>query len=208
MRKIKSLACGMMAACVLITQQIPVQAQDLSAINLTDGMVDSTLDREEIFLEGENVTVISENVPSGRRVTVKHEDTGEEEYFEYNVLEDTLYSSVTGETTKYEKLDFADTQSTSSTSTEYISWASIRSSVGASATAVGIGAMIAAKCGVPYASIVSDIATLVGGGSYAIPDDPNHGIKLTIKTTKYYRTRMGRRQCYRKTHTVTGVSTY
>ena len=65
---------------------------------------------------------------------------------------------------------------------------------------------------VPGAATIGDItgkvSTLLGAMSYFIPNDSNHGFVFTIKTVKYYRTRIGRRQVWRITNSITAVNKY
>ncbi len=159
----------------------------------------------------ELVTVAEDD--NTRTVTIKNLETGKENYLKYDKLSNTIYSSITGKTvdiSNHGNKGGITLKSESSYSTEYISYAEIRDTIGTTATVAGVVGLILTK--VPGAQIAGGItgtiSTIVGGGTLLIPNDSNHGLKLSIKTVKYYRTRMGRRQVYKITHQVTSVRTY
>lgn len=159
----------------------------------------------------ELITVVEND--STRTVTIKNIETGKKNYLRYDKLTDTIYSSITRKTIHLNDSETSggvSLNSVSSYSTKYISYADIRDTVGTTATVAGVVALIMTK--IPGAQVAGGvtgtISTIVGGGSLVIPNDSDHGIKLSIKTVKYYRTRMGRRQVYKITHEVKSVSTY
>ena len=55
--------------------------------------------------------------------------------------------------------------------------------------------------------IIGTVSTIVGG-TLVIPNDSNHGLKFGVKTVKYYRTRLGRRQVWKISKSITSVSGY
>ncbi len=56
--------------------------------------------------------------------------------------------------------------------------------------------------------VVGTITTIVDGGSLVIPNDSRHGLQFKVKTVKYYRTRLGRRQVWRVSNSIVSVSRY
>lgn len=73
-----------------------------------------------------------------------------------------------------------------------------------------VGAILALVPGAQGAGSVIRIIGVVmkGAERWVIPNDSKHGIKLTIKTKKFYRTRMGRRQVYRIVNSITKAQKY
>lgn len=96
----------------------------------------------------------------------------------------------------------------SSNYSKYFSYREIREGCGNVFTVSGFVSFVASKLGVSQASIASDIISCLGMTTFVIPDDPNHGIRVDIKKTRYYRTRAGQRHIYRITTTVRGVHKY
>lgn len=93
----------------------------------------------------------------------------------------------------------------------YVSYAEIRSAIGDTTSIAGLAATIAAR--IPkievYADLVSKISSIVSGvATIFIPNDPNHGFRLSIREVKYHRRHMGQRLVYRTDHFIEGVSKY
>lgn len=54
------------------------------------------------------------------------------------------------------------------------------------------------------AKVVKIVAAIMKGAErWGIPNDSAHDIKLIVKTTKYYRTRLGHRQVYKIVNKIT-----
>ncbi len=183
------------------------QTNNIEVLNDTSILVES---------QGESELVSVAEDDSTRTVTIKNTKTGEEDYLKYDKSSNTIYSSITGKTINLNNSEISggiSPDSVSSYSFEYISYSDIRNALGTTFTVAGFVALVVTK--VPAAEFASGVLTKIGEictaggfGSLAIPNDSNHGIKLRIKTVKYYRTRMGRRQVYKITHQVMSVSTY
>lgn len=159
----------------------------------------------------ELVTVVENG--SAKTVTIQNTKTGEKNYLRYDKLTNTIYSSFTGQTVHLNNSKNSggiSTNSETSYSTEYISYTEIRDTIGTTATVRGLVGLIVAR--IPGAQlaggVIGTISTIVGGTTLFIPNDSNHGLRLTVQTVKYYRTRVGMRYVYRIDHSVTAVTTY
>ena len=221
MRLKKALAIILSVTTVTALTITPVSAAE-SDFESTAGVLSENLEDNIEILGDTSVLVESQGSSelvtvaeddNTRTVTSKNLETGKENYLKYDKLSNTIYSSITGKTvdiSNHGNKGGITLKSESSYSTEYISYAEIRDTIGTTATVAGVVGLILTK--VPGAQIAGGItgtiSTIVGGGTLLIPNDSNHGLKLSIKTVKYYRTRMGRRQVYKITHQVTSVRTY
>lgn len=221
MRLKKALAIILSVTTVTALTIIPVSAAE-SDFESTAGVLSENLEDNIEILGDTSVLVESQGSSelvtvaeddNTRTVTIKNLETGKENYLKYDKISNTIYSSITGKTvdiSNHGNKGSITLRSESSYSTEYISYAEIRDTIGTTATVAGVVGLILTK--VPGAQIAGGItgtiSTIVGGGTLLIPNDSNHGLKLSIKTEKYYRTRMGRRQVYKITHQITSVRTY
>jgi hypothetical protein len=152
-----------------------------------------------------------------KTVTITDPETGTVDYIQYNKNENTIYSSITGETvvldSQPEPAEGPPSnarKAKTSTETKYISYAQIKALVGNTANASNVIEAILSL--IPNTSnigaAVSCIGVILQEINKNIPASKNHGIKLTIKVTKYYRTRMGRRQVYKVVREIVGAVTY
>lgn len=210
---IKRILSGLLTIIFLFSQSIPALASSPSikidsntSKNITvkyDGdssiLVESSGKTERIIItESENI----------RTVTIRDEQTEKENILKYNTDSGILYSSITNQSIQ---IDNIATRSESSYNTKYISYAQIRTVVGDIGTAGAIvGAIMTVIPGAQGAAKVVKIvaAIMKGAERWVIPNDSDHGIKLTVKTTKYYRTRLGHRQVYKIVNKITKAQKY
>ena len=157
----------------------------------------------------ERLTVTEDD--NTRKVTIYNVTTGEEEYLILNKVDGSIYSSITNKTVNIdEQAPSITPRSVTSYSTVYISWAEFKNTIGTTATVGGvIGLILTEVPGAQVAGgIIGTVSTIVGGGTLVIPNDSNHGLKFGVKTVKYYRTRLGRRQVWKISKSITSVSGY
>ena len=152
-----------------------------------------------------------------RIITMTDYVTGDTNYIKYDKNANTVYSSLTGETTdlakeqEYQPIEESpSTRSVTSYETKYISYAQIKKIVGNVATAIAvIGALLYF---VPNAQSIggaaSAVGTIVEKLSAGIPASSKHGIKLKIKVTKYYRGTTSNRHVYKTIRSIVGGSIY
>ena len=157
----------------------------------------------------EQLTVTEDD--NTRKVTIYNSATGKEEYLILNKADGSIYSSITNKTVNSnEQTPSITPRSVTSYSTVYISWAEFRNTIGTTTTVGGVIGLILTK--VPGAQvaggIIGTISTIVGGGTLLIPNDSRHGLKFGIKTVKYYRTRLGKRNVWRISKSITSVNRY
>lgn len=139
-------------------------------------------------------------------VSVYDKPSGETNRFILNREKGTLYSSYTNQTIELEPV--AVPRSKTSYRTHWISWRQIRSLTSGSGNAGAIaGAIMSLVRATRQAGgVVGAIATIIRGMGGVIPDDPNHGLKVTVQTTKYYR--RGNHVPWRTVNTISGVALY
>jgi hypothetical protein len=161
---------------------------------------------------GNNIQKITvEESESERKTTIENILDGKIEYIVLNKKSGEIYSSITGKTiTREEQTPNTSFRSEKSYGTVYVSYSEIRSAAGITASVGAVLGFILTK--VPNASVGSNIADaisrILGLISNIIPNDSNHGLVFTVKTVKYYRTRLGRRQVWRMTKSITAVKRY
>lgn len=148
---------------------------------------------------------------NSRKVTIYNATTGEEEYLILNKIDGSIYSSITNKTVSSdEQAPIITPRSVTSYSTVYISWAELKNTIGTTATVGGVVGLILTK--VPGAQVaggvIGSISTLVSGGTLLIPNDSRHGLKFKIKTVKYYRNRIGRRQVWKISKSIVSADRY
>lgn len=223
MKKIlkKAGGCALSLAMVFSISVPAFAAEDFNA-KLTEAMKDSmsqpgfSVVAEDsgsvsVLVKSQGTSELVTAVDNGdkRTVTIRNTETGKEDYLIYDKQSSMVYSSITGKTVYLNNLEISS-RSVSSYSTMYISYAEIKNTVGTTATVAGVVGLIMTK--IPGAQlaggVIGVIGTIVGGLDLAVPNSSNHGLRLRIKTSKFYRTRMGRRQLYKTTHTVASVSRY
>lgn len=143
-----------------------------------------------------------------RTVTITDLKTGQNEYMRYDKEENTLYSSKTGQTIKVPEA--LSSRSETSYKNYYISYAQIQKIVGYGAKAGQvIGAILSFT---PAMSIgqamyyISGVVDTVNGAMYA---SPNHGIRVTVKKTAYYRDRGTKTHTpYKTTYIISSAGLY
>lgn len=208
---------------VLILAVSVVSASLISPVYASNNYSNEKIQEQEYTINeiGDN-TVIVNSKDGVERLTVKEDDntrkvtiynttTGEEEYLILNKEDGSIYSSITNKTVSSdEQAPIITSRSVTSYSTVYISWAEFKNTIGTTATVSGVVGLILTR--VPGAQvaggIIGTISTIVGGGTLLIPDDSRHGLKFKVKTVKYYRTRLGRRQVWRISKSIVSVSRY
>ena len=208
----RALCCGL-SASLLVLSSVPAYA----------GMQQLDVGTEHIRLEQVNAGTIrvesesgvqlvrTENTATGRKVTIRDLNTGEEQYMLYDATSNTVYSSITGETVQLkEQGNGIELQSTITHTTEYVSFAQVRQAVGAAGKAAEVVGFFLLF--VPGANTVKGIADgvdiVLSALHYTIPDDSSHGFKLSVKVEKFYRTRGGRRYVWSTQKTITKVQRY
>lgn len=172
-----------------------------------------------IVKDSKSEEIVTVNEADGiRTITITNSLTGKNDYIVYNQNTNTVYSSIIGQTIDLnENQDLAPNaaatispRSVSSYETKYISYAQIKSIVGSGASAAAvIGAILYF---VPEAQgiggAIGAISTIVGTINSNVSASNSHGIRLKIKVTKYYRTRLGHRQVYRINRSIISYGLY
>lgn len=164
--------------------------------------------------QGEITVTENENE---RLITMIDSITGDTNYIKYDKINNTVYSSFIGETIdlnenpEYQpKEDTVSARSVTSYETKKISYAQIKKIVGGVATtAAVIGAILYFVPGAQsIGGAASSIGTIVQVLSSGISASSNHGIKLKIKVTKYYRGTTGNKHVYKKVYSIVQGSIY
>jgi hypothetical protein len=211
MKSLKKVFAFLLSLFVLCSVVYPVYASE----SLPDNYGYTELNDNSIIIQDDEgndiqkVTVIENE--NERKTVIEDLLNGKVDYIVLNKKDGSIYSSITNNTiTREEQTPNVSFRSEKSYSKVYVSYAEIRSAVGVFATAGGVIGLIVAK--VPGAEAIGDImgklSTILGAMSYGMPNDSNHGLVFTIKTVKYYRTRIGRRQVWRITKSITAVNKY
>lgn len=144
-----------------------------------------------------------------RRVDFYDESTNSEQYFILYKNENKIYSSITNEYVDVNDLienDISTKSSKSNTKTYYISFQKIRKITGPTASLASLGSAIATILEAGILSQLSAAAVIIGLAGSVLPNQSNHGIKVVLKETKYYR--KGNKVPYRTTHTLISASRY
>ena len=208
----RALCCGL-SASLLVLSSVPayagVQQLDVGTEHIRLEQVNAGTIRVES--ESGVQLVRTENTATGRKVTIRDLNTGEEQYMLYDATSNTVYSSITGETVQLkEQGNGIELQSTITHTTEYVSFAQVRQAVGAAGKAAEVVGFFLLF--VPGANTVKGIADgvdiVLSALHYTIPDDSSHGFKLSVKVEKFYRTRGGRRYVWSTQKTITKVQRY
>ena len=208
----RALCCGL-SASLLVLSSVPayagVQQLDVGTEHIRLEQVNAGTIRVES--ESGVQLVRTENTATGRKVTIRDLNTGEEQYMLYDATSNTVYSSITGETVQLkEQGNGIELPSTITHTTEYVSFAQVRQAVGAAGKAAEVVGFFLLF--VPGANTVKGIADgvdiVLSALHYTIPDDSSHGFKLSVKVEKFYRTRGGRRYVWSTQKTITKVQRY
>ena len=208
----RALCCGL-SASLLVLSSVPayagVQQLDVGTEHIRLEQVNAGTIRVES--ESGVQLVRTKNTATGRKVTIRDLNTGEEQYMLYDATSNTVYSSITGETVQLkEQGNGIELQSTITHTTEYVSFAQVRQAVGAAGKAAEVVGFFLLF--VPGANTVKGIADgvdiVLSALHYTIPDDSSHGFKLSVKVEKFYRTRGGRRYVWSTQKTITKVQRY
>lgn len=144
-----------------------------------------------------------------RRVDFYDESTNSEQYFILYKNENKIYSSITNEYVDVNDLienDISTRSSKSNTKTYYISFQKIRKITGPTASLASLESAIATILEAGILSQLSAAAVIIGLAGSVLPNQSNHGIKVVLKETKYYR--KGNKVPYRTTHTLISASRY
>lgn len=217
----KFLSCTLL---ILSISQLstPVFASQLNSNSIKESYVqieqvstNSLIVNDSKTKEKELVTINEKN--GIRTITITNSSTDKSDYIIYNQNTNTVYSSLTGQTINLNENPDLDPnsytispRSVSSYETKYISYAQIKSIVGgAASTASVIGAILYFVPGAQgIGGAIGAISTIVGTINSNVSASNSHGIKLTIKVTKYYRTRLGHRNVYKITRSITSYGLY
>lgn len=160
-----------------------------------------------IHIDGSNETIQIIEDDNYRNVNIINNDTKEVQTLSYDKKTQILTSSITGNSINLSSNSSA-ARSVSSKETQYISYASIKKVAGNVATIANVTAAILTYSG---AGAIGGAASIVAGTADFInhfTPSTKHGIKLSIKVTKYYRTRAGHRAVYKIKRDITGASKY
>ncbi|MDU2201703.1 MAG: hypothetical protein E7E32_01055 [Anaerococcus hydrogenalis] len=192
----KKIISAVLAASIIITPLSNSFADDyydeVYAVESSSKISDGTYEDDQI-----------------RRVDFYDESTNSDQYFILYKNENKIYSSITNEYVDVNDLlenDISTRSSKSNTKTYYISFQKIRKITGPTATLGSLGSAIATLVGAGILSQLSAAAVIIGLAGSVLPNQSNHGIKVVLKETKYYR--KGNKVPYRTTHTLISVSRY
>lgn len=192
----KKIISAVLAASIIITPLSNSFADDyydeVYAVESSSKISDGTYEDDQI-----------------RRVDFYDESTNSDQYFILYKNENKIYSSITNEYVDVNDLlenDISTRSSKSNTKTYYISFQKIRKITGPTATLGSLGSAIATLVGVGILSQLSAAAVIIGLAGSVLPNQSNHGIKVVLKETKYYR--KGNKVPYRTTHTLISASRY
>lgn len=196
-----SLIMGSFGECTLASNNYNYSNNKITIEEISDNkFVVNSENAEEILTVREN--------DLEKKIEIKDTKTGRTEYIIYNKQDDSVYSSYTGNTIYDSSISFF--KSDISYSVKYISFAQMKETLGNTATAGGVLGLVIALVpgGQAVGELIGKISTLMGGSSFFIPNDSKHGLKFTIKTTKMYRWRLGKRHVYKRMHDITSVRRY
>lgn len=184
-----------------------------------NGIQIESIDSNSLSVENSgNKEIVTVNETNGvRTITITNSVTGQNDYIVYNQNTNTVYSSIIGKTIDLNENPDLDPNaatispsSVSSYETKYISYAQIKSIVGNGASAATvIGAILFFVPGAQgIGGAIESISTIVGTINSTVSASSSHGIRLKIKVTKYYRTRLGRKQVYKITRSIISCGFY
>lgn len=192
----KKIISAVLAASIVITPLSNSFADDyydeVDAVEISSKIFNGTYEDDQI-----------------RRVNFYDESTNSEQYFILYKNENKIYSSITNEYVDVNDLlenDISTRSSKSNTKTYYISFQKIRKITGPTASLASLGSAIATILEVGILSQLSAAAVIIGLAGSVLPNQSNHGIKVVLKETKYYR--KGNKVPYRTTHTLISASRY
>lgn len=192
----KKIISAVLAASIVITPLSNSFADDyydeVDAVESSSKISDGTYEDDQI-----------------RRVDFYDEITNSEQYFILYKNENKIYSSITNEYVDVSDLlenDISTRSSKSNTKTYYISFQKIRKITGPTASLGSLGSAIATLAEAAILSQLSAAAVIIGLAGSVLPNQSNHGIKVVLKETKYYR--KGNKVPYRTTHTLISASRY
>lgn len=182
---------------------VKIEATSYNSLNVKDA-------------DSENKVTVNE-VDGIRIITITDLATGKSDYIKYDENANTVYSSMTGQTidlSEHKELSpkesFISYRSTISYETKYISYSQIKSLVGGAATIAGvIGAILYF---VPGAQVIGgaigSISTIVAAINNSTNASSSHGIRLSIKVTRHYRSRLGHKHVWKITHDIASYELY
>lgn len=218
--KLKRISGAVMVASILLQYSSPVFASENLNIN-EDVNIIALSENTVTVSDGEDSYIVSvEENDSYKLVTIKNSRSDKTEFIREDKINNKVYSSITGETIDLnsnsgfeaspESVLTIKERSDTSYETKYISYASIKRIVG---NAASKGAVIGAILFfIPWAQqiggAIGSISTIVAYLNSHVSPSSNHGIKLKIKVTKHYRTRLGKRRLYKTDRSIVSASTY
>ena len=162
--------------------------------------------------DGVEQITVTENSTT-KKATIYNVNSGQTSYLLLNKKTGSIYSSLTNKTIEVPINEEAKSPlyrpEDVSLYSFPISYAKIRSALGASATASGILSFILffVPGGQPYSEIFGKLSSILKGLSYVVPNDKHRGIRVYIKQVKHYRSRAGQRRLYKVSKFITNVHT-
>lgn len=181
----RKATASLMIAAALTQSSVPFAA---AQANPETTIVEDSAGVKVIEGDGASSVLSTVEDESRRIVSVVDLSTGERNEIVLDKSSGTITSTYTGETINAEATTSggatARSTRTAKKSTVYkYSWKQIRDLVGGAGGVAGIVAGIMALTGVGAVSapVVAAIAGIIGGIGSVIPDDPNHGIKVTVQ---------------------------
>lgn len=215
-----SLALGMGMVFSLIPDAAIAQdvgSDYLGASEIVLEMSDSEIGESDIqvdVLEAGKYQVTIEDIPHVINV-VENGRYREVSYILNGVNYWSRYDKALGEADSYEPYNNTNdlilpAKSKTSYDSYRISYATLKSNIGSISARVAVASLLLGKFG-PIGGIANAagiIATIVGGMNEGLPNDPHHGVVVTVKTTKYSRKRNGRWAVWKIIKTIDSVNTY
>ncbi len=202
------------AALSIALSGLLMTSTPLSALAATS---ENNTNASETTIEVDNSNISVNEAQDTRTVTLVESD-GTASIFTYNKETNTVYSSITGETVSVDGVSDIDAPSTRSAgqlpytrsyATYYLSYAKIKSLTGRVATYANVAAAVLACTGAQSlgaaASFISAAAGLINS---SVSPSSKHGLKMTVCTTRHYRTRLGKRYVYNITKTISSAGKY
>lgn len=132
-----------------------------------------------------------DDLKDGRKVTITNTSDGTSEYFIYNSVDNTLYSSYTHEEIKNPISGAFSTRSTTHTKTIYYSYSNIKRALGHISTGAAIvGYICSSNPGLAFFKVGANLVNLAAKAINGITNpSTNHGIYVVIRTTRHFRRR-------------------
>lgn len=219
-KTVRTIISGALST-VLVFSSIPCGAYAQTTVDANGSSVSVrqvSNDSFEVVQDKQLSKITIANTDHHRNVTVTNTATGEKSFFSYDKKARTLYSSITGKTISLDEIQTASsedggsyfaTRSSGKISYKYVSYKSIRDAIGIAATvATVIGVILSFFPATRIAGKVSGkIADILNALHNRIPNQSNHGLKLTQKTKRLKYIRWGK-PVYLTVEETINVTTY